>query len=744
MQICRFIEYSVPPTIETLNACLAVCGPGKMLPFKAKLLLLSNEGGDQLPFNLFVMAIAYPIQSYSMTSVGKWELLQHCKRLYPNHYQKGSLEEQSWNKLSAIFKRIVLSPDIPVGLDGLKKSPQLLPSLSVQLLENEVVLCPKTNRRVAGAVYQYLKTPLDRRQEIIFYSWSENWDTLKDQKKAIYLNDTLNLLYYEYRIVQVLSKVQEIVKAEKSAGDSFYKIAENYFKPIRLDAMMEALVSIASFDDHSEVDVGMKIQWKEIQEKWCKLFYTYKTTPEFKSDLHSFYGAIKKMVQVHPSPIFNYMEAFFFKELIHFEHECMQSEITEMQNFLFKKDKFVNRIKEMIGGGEDAIAPIDSIFQTIYRENIDKISFDLINFQSLQSAEPQYERDIQSLCQVYQQHQEIQTDLYISIYKKLSELCKKLNDTEKLKIFVLKNEFNQFLPNTLNPLVSIPFDISFHLESIDEGKELSKKGIKSGSRKNKKGKKKDISQNRQARSSSNVSDQTEQEQLDSSPTIASAIEECEVEDDELNDEKNKVELPCVKPLFEKIIDPFESSIFTYAFRVIRWFEAYSDGYLDASNFPEYQHYAPAYQKQMIQYHAFSQSVDHFVEKLALKAFWPNKYSNEPNLRYILPGEITIQGKSERGAFVYSFDQKGVLYHRFFSPKSTDELVKKVTSQAFQEVDFPELSEVDEVIKWKEGKLAISYSQGDELISKHKYLGIISIDNILTGVRMTLFPVHSTL
>src|SRR5438045_2926676 len=74
----------VPQNIAEMNALLAQCTPHDMSPIKNRLGLTEQEAqGTVLPIELFLQAMAYPIQSYRVDPLSKLTLYQHITRLYP-------------------------------------------------------------------------------------------------------------------------------------------------------------------------------------------------------------------------------------------------------------------------------------------------------------------------------------------------------------------------------------------------------------------------------------------------------------------------------------------------------------------------------------------------------------------------------------------------------------------------------------------------------------------------------------
>lgn len=111
----------------------------------------------------------------------------------------------------------------------------------------------------------------------------------------------------------------------------------------------------------------------------------------------------------------------------------------------------------------------------------------------------------------------------------------------------------------------------------------------------------------------------------------------------------------------------EAFSFSYAPRVLNWFEAPEEvlalepyNTMDASS-----------QKTMVQIHAFSLKVDHFLKsRYCQKRIWRNAAKVRDEDLYVIPGYMSIDGINHKGVFEYCVTDQ--CYHRCFKIFRRDE------------------------------------------------------------------------
>lgn len=127
--------------------------------------------------------------------------------------------------------------------------------------------------------------------------------------------------------------------------------------------------------------------------------------------------------------------------------------------------------------------------------------------------------------------------------------------------------------------------------------------------------------------------------------------------------------------------------FPYHQRVSRWLKATTP--LDSDLFPEYANCDLIYQQKMIEQHRFALMADRFWDSgIAIDgAKLPHKPRHR---RFILPAELNVEKRFQRGVIIWSVNELGICYHRFFHPKTGQEVFETIVCKTFRDADFPEL------------------------------------------------------
>jgi hypothetical protein len=105
----------------------------------------------------------------------------------------------------------------------------------------------------------------------------------------------------------------------------------------------------------------------------------------------------------------------------------------------------------------------------------------------------------------------------------------------------------------------------------------------------------------------------------------------------------------------------------YASRITNWFTAQDE----VLALEPYTHMSEQLQRKMVQIHAFSLKVDHFLSsKFSQQKVWVHKASGREDELYVIPGFMTFEGRSLRGVFEYCKNDE--FYHRVFKELKSDE------------------------------------------------------------------------
>lgn len=127
----------------------------------------------------------------------------------------------------------------------------------------------------------------------------------------------------------------------------------------------------------------------------------------------------------------------------------------------------------------------------------------------------------------------------------------------------------------------------------------------------------------------------------------------------------------------------QPSPFFYHTRVARWWS--SDPAIDPFlNDPDYREggFSDHAKCWIRTAHNFAICIDHVATQVGIRH----------GAELALVGEITMDGETQRGVFLYVFDAKGRCYHRFFTKKSVNYLIDEYAKQGFYTLDFPPLQE----------------------------------------------------
>lgn len=144
--------------------------------------------------------------------------------------------------------------------------------------------------------------------------------------------------------------------------------------------------------------------------------------------------------------------------------------------------------------------------------------------------------------------------------------------------------------------------------------------------------------------------------------------------------------------------------FAYHTRVDRWRKALIP--LDPMLFSEYALRDERYQLKMIEQHRFARLADRFWNCGIVLS---ENGAQGIHQRFIVPAELAIFDQPERGVIIWSVNAQGVCYHRFFHPKTAQEVFETIVFKTFRDADFPELLKSQKCCerpsvgqKWDEG------------------------------------------
>ncbi|CDZ77815.1 hypothetical protein BN59_02105 [Legionella massiliensis] len=710
-----FLAHRVPHTIDEMIALLNKCTPSNMSALKE---CLSLE--DELSFASFVDAIAYPIQSYKITSASKLALFQEINRLYPEFSLQNQVPSAPKATLLNILKRMDPQKTRPVGLDALDPFPELPVSEKYRLaLLGGKLQSPTGEQEVTGHL-SLCKTPIAERWKIIASQLNRG---LNDKVAADY-QALLNLLYLEAIHVKKAWAVVQAAKVCYKFGNEHY--ATGVQNVVRLSGTIETGIS-PEWGDESQDDFAFAIQLTELLDKTPVLLSSQDRRQH--RVLLNLYSKLESFSKESASPRVKYLLAHIRNQMAIFEYK---NAYTEWVDFItiYSQNGLVRAFCERVV--EDWIAPCNSILLNRNKKTLTEAVTAIVENRVLQGLDPQEHTDLNFICRAYQDMAQSQSQLYAHVYQLLHGFVYSKKSGQKmqyLKLLVPDLGVERVLPKELPISELEEKELSLNMlcelnSSINEEWPIPISAVPQPSRK----------QSKHTKQSKKISERG------AASSSVSTIPEV------LPDVDEKTELVNADLVLEKKVSllslPQTPAPFSYVFRVFRWFETNIP--LDPVRFPEYVECLSSYQQLMIAYHAFTSSVDWFVIDMALQTIWNNPTTGLTDIRYVLPAEISIPelGKHARGVLSYCIGKRdGKLYHRFFTEKPTEEIVKKISNKAFEASDFPNVDNLSEDSEEQAEKHFLSPNP-DETIVQHPLLSTVTIENKRTKMRITLFPVTS--
>ncbi len=210
-------------------------------------------------------------------------------------------------------------------------------------------------------------------------------------------------------------------------------------------------------------------------------------------------------------------------------------------------------------------------------------------------------------------------------------------------------------------------------------------------------------------------------------------ESLKVEESFISDEQELKDFIAIekKQSISKKKQPFKKKNISYAERVNRWFNVEKTRIWNDGTFPEYKNETLSTRNKAIDNHAFSKSVDCFLDIYAYEKTFINQSNGQSEKSYIIAGEMKTNGVNFKGIFTYTFDSRNVVYHRYFSLITKDHkalydhVMKILFSKVAQPKNHEEIEHIPSLYK-------------DENITRHKDSGKVKIENT-NGTRLIIYP-----
>lgn len=727
----------LPQNIAAMNALLARCTNQDMTPIKACMCLPEEEReGPRLSLPLLLQGSAYPLQSYfPFEKSSKLDYYNNICRLYPRPCEGDKLakvHEAAMNGFIMILNRINPAMKHPFGLDGLICSADL-PAPSPDILRclhgGDCIIDAQTYHVIGtDAMVQIALTDRCARLTELLPSCG---DTLKSHEHAFGYQATLNLIYTEWQLMLLLSKYTQ-------AHLSCYDCSVRYYQQVQ-----GAILRVSEIDETeywpyfppvSESDFAFELQRVGLVELTAKLRGRYSVlqpgsrgAEQDKSLLRKMQKNFKTLLLTNENPRVKLFLNLIEKELALFELLSIQKKLTNCLKEHLSIEKLVSFCTSLTEEGKDIIAPYNNLFLHRWKQFRLALLQAKNEFRTPQMFDSQELADWQTMYSAYAEVFPLQREFYKSIRMKLRELInrqgKKRSDfMSYFRLLTSDGGRGDVLPEEL-------LEFRFEESSLPSGCiEASKTPLAA----------REETAVCLPPSRNHKVKRVPKVRLERPPRKSIPGKELEIFQ-LIDSEATEEPIACGVPLQAAVYAP----PFRYARRVQRWFEIAQDAPLDQHIFPEYATSSMEHQRRIIQYHAFSSLVDFYVEELAFKTTWENRTTRQLDERYILPAEISMPGENKvRGAIVYSINRiTKKCYHRWFTIKTGEEMIDKVSNRSFYESDFPELASAGpEDVPVSDINEKIIALDVDETVFRDPILGTVTIMNRRTEIKIKLFGV----
>lgn len=703
-----FFGFAIAPNNgETFISLLKKCRNGYLTPLKIVACLPEElKEGDDLPFEAFVKVIAYPFQSLEMTNHEKFIINQEFLRLYP----KETRDVPSHQKLINIIKRVLPKPEdfpeeqkfIPIGLDFFDEPFTNLqePSLELQKI---LARSPSSSER-------------EQEMNDLLSSIEKNPEAYPVQKRQ----RLLNLLFLEKILIEKIWQLLEIHhlfdasqkenqsrenpqgnKATIRTSESVVQMVPkegNIYDQIPIEKIADLIAKSKTFDairEKASFIQKMKKKSKD-SENSCSLFFKTIRTYSDQFPINKTKVDLSHFIQLEDKVRNNTVESLL-KSLTHIE--IAYSYRKEIAPFTLYIAEFLD------------------VISLAHEDDEKNLTLPL---RSLARNKGLYE-----ICVLYEKEFLKKQEIYEKLYKITNDFARKKNLRTKdhrtnfkdllCKDFQLKETT---LPETLAPLHIYPFpsleetrkkfleeknrkeeDLSPipSISSLEEKRTVLEK--KKVLKKNSPSKIKTFDEGSIQKPSSDIFEQHIEDTFSKRPDSSKGFDQepfitlekqLDLSEEVTDSSKSSPSIPSQEPLEETktfSLDFREGTFsFDYAKRVQRWFEHIPP--LSHDVFPEYANFPIEYQEKMHLFHGFSPAIDQLVQKYGHFFLQKNEKTGCEDQCYAIAGEIEKNSKKYRGVFGFASNKKR-LYHRFFSQKTTIDLLE-IVQKAFYQIDFPEM------------------------------------------------------
>lgn len=664
-----------PNSINFFLDLLKECAPvGKVAKIKERCNLSEEYNkNDILPLEIFTKVSAYILQSLPITKLEKLHLWKEIQRIYP----KDQVDPASFEKIKKVINHIIPAPNhpeealffTPVGLDNFEKD-------FTDITESEI------------------GTILDPSFEENKAQWKEALQSILREypNNSLSILTTLsNYILLEQYTLELIWKYLEMCRNFNEMQQSTY-IPEDPSKFILIRLTEHDLQLLPRNEDFYEKlsieELSLWVQKKKSYDSFSKnnaIFEKEIRNFDTKKDISSHYLQFSQTIKKHSNKIIlkeiEELSPFFTRTILNLEIE-FKNQITHLMkldgpNLYYTKN----------------ITPFLIKFTSIFKEHLEEINEKQKNY-ILPLRPFEFCKKCYALCYRYQQEIEVKKEIYSAFYQEALRMKKKNKNP------LIKGAFQLqfFLPNLGKNIVSLPQEMPYlnfsPFKSLTETlidfysqKEVS---IALKEETTTTTETKTLPQLNSKGSKKKSSSKEKKEQTPSKP-IAFIEEKQKLDEDLPLDSEETIEAslkesPSSPQTLIDLLAKKSASSWNYDPRVIKWFHATLP--LNPQIFPGYPQDLN-YQEKMALFHGFSLEVDSFIEELAYPFTQLNNTTQAIDQCYAIAGEIKTKKECYRGIFYYALGSDGLIYHRFFSQKTSSDIIA-IAQKAFYKIDFPKL------------------------------------------------------
>ena len=630
-----FKVFSIPFSFTELNDCLDSCKIPEELRHKIPLETLQ---GKPITQENFIKAIRYPFESYTDLTFQCWaHFLTKVKRLFPKTTPN---DNEALNKLQELFKKriILLNPSLS---SAPPKEEGKLSFAQVTSADKKSTKNLSTDEMLAIYSTQFTIPPEVRIKKML------NVDppsTPEEQANQFHL--ILNMLMMETDLMRLCL---DFVEPALVAHQLTTKLRAGNVSVMRLSGYTEAtLFAIPSTIEDSE-EFALWINLSDsfsLRKKEDKLYACFVPLSDEELRIKEWIPKLHSLKAGSSNSALNSIieKLLLWREVSvsHYEHWekmiALMSFVKRISSSLLAQQGYPDKLeKTVVPAAYFLFALLRNHINSWFKDEIQDIPFEHV-------------QDFKKTITFWQTHREKQRSLFEQIKTRRDALIQQ--QTGKTKIRFLSLYTKDITHETIAGLLpDYPSD-----GSSQETKELPEPA--------KTAKPKVVKTKKNSSPSK-------------SPKTKSPVEE-------------KLQIEAEAPVSEpiEIGEPFP---YFFDERVERWHQHLFGEPLSPEIFPEYQNQSLEYQRRMHVFHQLNHMVDRFLS-LAIKASWQNSRGEE-SLRFIIPAEVTFQGKRHRGFLSYAVDKKtDICYHKFFTEKVDQDILSTIIHKTFNENDFPDLQQ----------------------------------------------------